>query len=149
MAANTTPVTFDSIAIGDVIPPFTVGETQETINNSALNIFEHESRPNLHTDEEFARKSLFAGTANSGATTMAYVTQTLEAWFPASSFYKGGRLLHKAIEPFRPGDTVTFAGKVVGKRQEGGKRLVDCEIRGVNQLGQLMGFSEATVVLDE
>ena len=89
------------------------------------------------------------GTANSGTATMAYVTQMLEARFPASAFYNGGRLLHKAIRPFRPGDTVTFSGTLTGKREENNRKIVDCDIQGHNKLGQLMGVSEATLVLSE
>ncbi len=146
---KTEPLTFNSIGVGQELPPFTIGETQETINASGLNIMDREPRPNLHTDEEFAKGSLFGGTANSGATTMAYVTQMLEARFPASAFYNGGRLLHKAIQPFRPGDTVTFAGKISSKREEKNRKVVECEVVGHNQLVQLMGVSEATLILDD
>lgn len=148
-AVNTEPLTFNSIDVGDELPPFTIGETQETINASGINIKQREPRPNLHTDEEFAKRSLFGGTANSGATTMAYVTQMLEARFPASAFYNGGRLLHKAIRPFRPGDIVTFTGRLTGKREEDSRKIVDCEVKAHNQLGQLIGVSEATLILDE
>ncbi len=144
MATNVRPVTFDSVAVGDELPPFTIGETQETIIASMQ---DEAVVPNIHTDPEFARDGLFAGTVNSGVTTMAYITQMLESWFPASTFYDGGRLLFKAIDPFRPGDTVTFKGKITGKRQEDDKKIVDCAIKGVNQVGALVGVAEATLVL--
>ncbi len=148
MATNVRPVTFDSLAVGDELPSFTIGETQETINRSAIASMQDEAVvPNIHTNPEFARDGLFAGTVNSGVTTMAYITQMLESWFPASTFYDGGRLLFKAIDPFRPGDTVTFEGKITGKRQENDKKIVDCEIKGVNQVGALVGVAEATLVL--
>lgn len=144
---NTEPLDFKSFAVGTELPPFTIGETQETINASGINIMDRPPRPNLHTDEEFAKRSLFGGTANSGATTMSYVNQMLEARFPAGAFYNGGRLLHKAVRPFRPGDTVTFTGTVTNKREEDNRKMVECEVKGYNQLGQLMGISEATVIL--
>jgi len=71
----------------------------------------------------------------------------LEQWFPASHFYDGGSLIFKAIDPFRPGDTVTFTGKIADKREEDGKKIVDCKIEGHNQLGKIMGVAEATLVL--
>ncbi len=143
-----TAITFDSITVGDELPPFEIGETQETIDNARMpEITARPPRPNIHTDPEFAKRGIFSGTVNGGVITMAYVTQMLEQWFPAGSFYDGGRLEFKAIQPFRPGDTVVFRAKVTGKRTQAGKKLVDCEVKGTNQLGQLMGFATATLSL--
>ena len=55
----------------------------------------------------------------------------------------------KAIDAFRPGDTVTFTGKITGKRVEGDRKIVECELRGVNQMDKLMGIAKATLILDE
>ena len=71
----------------------------------------------------------------------------LERWYPGAGFYNGGRLEFKAIQPFRPGDTVVFTGVVTGKRRANGRGLIDCEIKGTNQLGQLMGFATATLTV--
>ena len=71
----------------------------------------------------------------------------LDRWAPGSTLYGGGRLLFKAIKNFRLGDTVTYRGLVVDKLQEGDKGLVDFEVQGVNQLGALTGFAEATMVV--
>ncbi len=148
MIIRISPVTFDSIGVGDELPPLTISETQETINGARLPISEDEWIPqNIHTDPEFAKEGIFAGTVNAGITTMAYINQMLEQWFPASALYDGGRLLFKAIEPFRPGDTVTFTGTVTAKRQEGGRKVIECVIKGANQHGKLIGVAEATVVL--
>ncbi|GIT59414.1 MAG: hypothetical protein Ct9H300mP19_13620 [Dehalococcoidia bacterium] len=67
-----------------------------------------EERKNLHNDPDFAKKSLFGTTANAGVMTMAYVNQMIEACFPAESFYNGGTLTYKGINPFRDGDVVVF-----------------------------------------
>jgi acyl dehydratase len=148
MAIKTRHVTFESINVGDELPQFEISESQETINNARISISVDEDIPrNIHTDPEFAKTGLFAGTVNAGVTTMAYVTQMLEQWFPTEAFNNGGRLSFKAIDAFRPGDTVTFTGRITGKREEGARRLVDCEIQGVNQLGKLAGVAEATLVL--
>ena len=97
----------------------------------------------------FTKEGLFGTTVNAGVTTMSYVAQTLEQWFPAHSFYDGGSILFKAIDAFRPGDTVTFTGKITGKRVEGDRKIVECELRGVNQMDKLMGIAKATLILDE
>jgi hypothetical protein len=44
---------------------------------------------------------------------------------------------------------VTFTGKITGKRVEGDRKIVECELRGVNQMDKLMGIAEATLILDE
>ena len=102
---------------------------------------------NIHTDEEFARENIFGGTVNSGPATMSYVDQMLQLSFPLQSFYGGGRLLMRAIEPFRAGDTVTFQGEVTGKRIEAGQKLVECRVNGINQRGDLVSLSDAELVL--
>ena len=72
--------------------------------------------------------------------------------FTMGSFY-GGRLLLRAIEPFRPGDTVTFQGELTSLSEitttdaGGSQRLVECRIRGINQREDLVNLSEATLVL--
>ena len=150
MATSAKKVTFDSIEIDDQLPPFEIGETQESIDGARVAIDDvQEIRRNIHNDPEFAKEGLFGTTVNAGVTTISYVAQTLEQWFPAHTFYDGGSILFKAIDAFRPGDTVTFTGTVTGKRVEGDRKIVECEVRGVNQTGKLMGVAEAILVLDE
>jgi acyl dehydratase len=150
MATTAGKLTFDDIAPGDALTPFTIGETQETIDGARLSEGEDMEMPrNIHTDPEFAKEGMFGGTLNAGVTTMAYLNQMLEHWLPNGSLYGNGRLLFKAIEPFRPGDTVEFTGTVTGKRVEGGQKLVDCEIKGINQGGKLIGVAEATLAVSD
>lgn len=143
-------VAFDDINVGDEIPRFHIGETQETIDGVQDPAREVERPPrNIHNDSDFARSGIFSGTVNAGVTTMAYVVQMLECWFPPEAFYNGGAMTFKAIEPFRPGDDATFTGTITGKRIEHGRQFVDCEIQGTNQHGRLMGVAEVTVVLND
>ena len=81
-----------------------------------------------------------------GITIMGYLDAMLQRWAPDGTLYGGGRLLFKAIKNFRPGDTNTYRGTVTAKREDNGKRLVDIEITGANQLGLLTGVAEATFV---
>tara|TARA_B100000470_G_scaffold202184_1_gene174852 strand:- start:1071 stop:1547 length:477 start_codon:yes stop_codon:yes gene_type:complete len=147
---------FESINVGDELPPFEIGETQETMDAPS----EHsripqvkgmkppEERKNLHNDVDFAKKSLFGTTANAGVMTMAYVNQMIEACFPSEAFYNGGTLTYKGINPFKDGDEVVFTGEVVGKRSEKGKKFIDFAIKGVDKTGRLVGIAEATVAPD-
>ena len=44
-----------------------------------------------------------------------------------------------------PGDVITLSGKVTGKREEGGEKLIDLEVRCTNQNGQDTLQGHATV----
>jgi acyl dehydratase len=141
-------MTFDTVALGDPLAPLAVSESQEImIRKNDLRLAGKHRPSNIHTDEEFARKNIFAGVVNSGPATLSYVDQMLQRSFPLRAFYGGGRLLMRAITPFRGGDTVTFAGEVTGKRNENGKNMVDCRVRGTNQRGELVCLCDATMVL--
>ena len=107
---------------------------------------------NIHTDEEFARQNIFNGIVASGPAAMSYVDQMLQRSFPLSAFHHGGRLLMRAIEPFRVGDTVTLQGEVMAKQpalpSEGqGGGMVECRIKGINQRGGLVNLSDASLFL--
>ncbi len=149
MTSVNSKITFDSIGVGDELPSLEIGETQETIDGARNpdRLFEGPPK-NIHNDPDFAKRGLFGVTVNGGVTTMAYVAQMLEQWFPATALYNGGSLTYKGVGPFRPGDNVTFTGSVTAKRSEGGKNFVDLEIKGVDQTGRLVGIAEATVVPD-
>jgi acyl dehydratase len=141
-------LTFDAIAVGDQLAPLAISESQESINRkNDLRLAGKPSPSNIHTDEEFARQNIFGGTVNSGPATMSYVDQMLQRSFPLQAFYNGGRLLTRAITPFRAGDTVTFAGEVTNKRVEEGKQIAECQVKGINQRGELVCLSDATMVM--
>ena len=151
---------FDDIFGGDQLAALAISESQEIINNkSALRLAGESNDSNIHTDEEFARQNIFGGLVNSGPATMSYVDQMLQLSFPLQSFYAGGRLLIRAIEPFRVGDTVNFQGEITGKRQppptsplgKGGLKagVVECRVKGINQRGDLVALSDAALVLPE
>ena len=148
-AGTSSLVTFDSISVGDPLATLTVSESQEIINRKSEFRLAGTTGDgsNIHTDEEFARQNIFGGTVNSGPATMSYVDHMLELSFPLRAFYQGGRLLMRAIEPFRAGDTVTFQGEITGKRIEEGKKVVECRVKGLNQRGDLVSLSDAALVL--
>jgi acyl dehydratase len=148
--SGSVPLTFDSISAGHQLAVLAISESQETINRkNEFRLAGKTSTSNIHTDEEFARQNIFGSTVNSGPATMSYVDQMLQLSFPLRSFYDGGRLLMRAIEPFRPGDTVTFQGEITGKRVEEGKKVVECRVKGINQRGDLVCLSDATLVLPQ
>ena len=139
---------FASASIGDSLGELAITESQEIMDRkNDFRLAGRRNDSNIHTDEEFAKQNIFAGTTNSGPATMSYVDQMLELSFPASSFYSGGSLLMRAITPFRGGDTVTFQGEITGKREEGGKKMLECRVKGINQRGELVCLSDAVMAL--
>ncbi len=141
---------YDAIHVGDELPKLQKTESQETINN--YNALNRRGDPpptqgkNLHTDEEYAKQGIFAGTVNLGVVTCAYMMEALQLAFPTQNVLRSTFTM-RALEPFRPGDLVTFGGKVLAKREESGNRFVDAEISGVNQLGQTIATAKVTVPL--
>ena len=142
-------IDFSKVSVGDKLDELAITESQEIMNRkNDFRLAGRRSDSNIHTDEEFAKQNIFAGTTNSGPATMSYVDQMLELSFPIESFYAGGSLLMRAITPFRSGDTVTFQGEITGKREEGSKILLESRVKGINQRGDLVCLSDATLTLD-
>ena len=139
---------FDSIGLGDQLATLEVSESQEIINRkNEFRLAGTYHASNIHTDEEFARRNIFGGAVNSGPATMSYVDQMLARSFPLRAFYDGGRLLMRAITPFRCGDTVSFRGEVSSRREESRQGVVGCRVRGANQRGDLVCLADATMFL--
>jgi acyl dehydratase len=144
---------FDSAVEGTALAELSITESQDIINRrSAFRLAGRPNESNIHTDEEFARQNIFNGIVASGPAAMSYVDQMLQRSFPLSAFHHGGRLLMRAIEPFRVGDTVTLQGEVMAKQpalpSEGqGGGMVECRIKGINQRGDLVNLSDASLFL--
>ena len=143
-------LSFDEMSEGTQLAQMSISESQEIINRKSDFRLSGEPNPiNIHNNEEFARQNIFSGTVSSGPAAMSYLDQMLQRSFSLSAFYQGGQLLMRAIEPFRAGDTVTFQGEVTAKNAESAGRIVECRIKGINQRGDLVNLSDATLILSE
>jgi len=140
-------MSFDDISVGDQLATLTVAESQEIIiRKNDFRLAGNPMESNIHTDEEFAKQNIFGGMVNSGPTTMSYIDQMLQLSFPLEAIYVGGSLLMRAIEPFRTTDVVTFGGEITEKRLEDERKIVSCQVKGVNQRGDLVCLADATLV---
>jgi len=149
MVIKAATVTFESINVGDELPSIQKSETQEDIDNYlVLNERPERQFPtmNLHIDKEFSDTGIFTGTVNYGVATCAFITELLELAFPTKNISQSTFSM-RALEPIRANDVVTYTGKVLDKRVEDGKRLVDVEVAGTNQLGQTVAVAKATIPL--
>lgn len=147
MAIQAATVSYESIKVGDELPSIQKTETQETIDDYTRLIVNREAAAtgtNLHTDQRFADAGIFAGTVNYGVVTCAFMMELLQTAFPTPNLLKSTFEM-RALEPIRSGDTVTFTGKVLEKREEAGQHLVDVEVTGTNQLGQSVVAGKASI----
>jgi len=147
--ASSALLDFAGAAVGDSLAELAITESQEIMNRkNDFRLAGRRNDSNIHTDEEFAKRNIFAGTTNSGPATMSYVDQMLELSLPVSSFYSGSSLLMRAITPFRSGDTVTFQGEITGKSEEGGQKRLEVRVKGTNQRGELVSLSDGSFAFD-
>lgn len=131
---------------GVILPSLRVTEDHQTIvTYNQLRLAGRLMAGNIHTDEKFARANIFGGAVNAGPATVSYVEQMLRLSFPSSAFYSGGRLVVRAIEPFRAGDQVTLGGDVTGAREVENANLVTCAVRGINQNDALVCLADASL----
>jgi hypothetical protein len=154
-------VSFESVSVGDQLPILVKSETRERIerfdrpaaggspgldSHSTLTRSTGDSGPD--PDEEPTYPIVAEAAVTPGPALVAYVAELLEKAFPLTALLaRGSRLEVEAIRPVGDGDTITLSGQVVGKREEGGLRLVECEILVENQAGQLVARALAVVPL--
>lgn len=144
-AAEAAPEPLPQIAAADALPVLTKHETQEAIDRYAtLTRLRPRVGPNLHQDPEFARRTLFGGTANTGVASLAYCAEVLEkAYGPAALLRPGARVEYKGIRPVRAGERITLRGKIVERTAR--SHEVSLWLHG--RTGVLLGVGSGTVML--
>ena len=101
----------------------------------------------VHDIKEAADSAGLPGAYDYGCQRCCWMGHLLTNWVGDHGFVKK---MYVELRRFNVlGDTTWCKGKVTGKREENGKKIVDCKIEGHNQLGKIMGVAEATLVLQE
>jgi hypothetical protein len=144
-------VSFESVSVGDQLPILVKWETRETIERfialASAPFSGLEGSPELPAAEEAAPEGDTDGIAPPAAL-MTYVVELLEKAFPLTRILaQGSRLELEPLVPVRPEDTISLSGQIISKEEEGGLRLVECEIMIENQSGQTVGRAVAKVPL--
>ena len=125
-----------SYKVGDPLPPLTKNMTQEAINR-----FEQSGGakgPSQFTDLETARSTLgTASTVASGRMSLTFAIELLRRYFGAEVYNRGGMVDLRFLRPVRPGDSVTFTGKVTGTAKEADGNRVSVEVSATNQKGDV------------
>lgn len=120
--------------VGDELPPLTKTMTQE-----AINAFEKSggaTGPSQFTDLETAKSTLGTGsTVASGRMSLTFSIEMLRRYFGADVYNLGGMVDMRFLRPVRPGDSVTFTGKITATNKEADGTRVTVEINATNQKG--------------
>jgi acyl dehydratase len=131
--------------VGEAIPSVTKLESQEAIDQYAeLTRLRPRIGHSLHSDEGFAKRTIFGGTVNMGVATLAYCSEVLERAFgPAALLQPGAHLEFKGIRPVRAGDEITVGGRITERSAD----RAACSLSVENQSGTLVGIGTATLIL--
>jgi len=120
--------------VGDAVPSLS-----KTMSQEAINAFEASGGaegPSQFTDAETAKGVLgTTSTVASGRMSLTFSLELLRRFFGAEIFNRGGSVDLRFLRPVRPGDTVTFTGKVTALEKEANGTRVRCEISATNQKG--------------
>jgi acyl dehydratase len=134
--------TFDSVQIGDALPPLQL----PAVNRTTLALFAGASGDHnpIHIDTDMARRSGMPDVFAQGMLGMAWLGRVLTQWAPQS------RLRHfearfQGITHL--GNVMTCSGRVAAKTERNGERGVTIELQSSNQFGQTKTVGVAFVAL--
>ena len=132
--------------IGEEVGPLVKEMTQE-----AINLFEGssgETGPSQFTDEETAAQTLgTTGTVASGRMSLTFAIEMLRRYFGGDVFNRGGMVDLRFLRPVRPGDTITFTGKISEITAEVNGSRVSVDIQATNQNGDTTGVGKGSAVV--
>ena len=135
---------FDSISIGDDLPILAKSETKETIKVFAATV-----RPAPADDSAVPGRQegpSYGAVASSTSALVAYTGELLEKGFPVANIMAQGSHLHlEVVRQVSPGDTLVLSGRVIGKHEEKGRGVVECQVTIENQDGETVALAQATV----
>ena len=139
----TTAPKFDQVKVGDEIKPIVLPPISR--HQLALYCGGSGDHNPIHVDIDFAKKFGFKDVFAHGMLSMAFLGRIVTSWVPQSQVRALGTRFTSITWV---GDVITVSGKVTGKREEGGQKLVDLEVKCTNQNGQDTLQGNATVALN-
>lgn len=133
---------FEDIKVGDAIPPL----TKPAITHLQLALYAGAGADHnpIHVDEQAAKAGGLPGIIAHGMLPLGFLGQLLTLWVPQRQL-RG--LSARFVGMAFPGDVITCSGRIVGKREVAGEKLVDLEIAAQNQKGENLQLGKATVAL--
>jgi hydroxyacyl-ACP dehydratase HTD2-like protein with hotdog domain len=139
---RTAQIRWQDVKVGDELPGLaaTPSEIQLFFFSAATN-----NGHRIHYDLPYAQSEGLPGLLVQGPLQAALLARMLTDWVGPR-----GRVVRFQIQNRGnafPGQTLHFGGVVTAKREQDGRRLVDCEIAGRNADGQVLMPGHATVSL--
>ena len=135
-----------NIQIDDEVPSMVKEMTQD-----AINLFEGstgQGEPSQFTDEDAARETLgTSGTVASGRMSLTFAIEMLRKYFGSDVFNHSGVVDLRFLRPVRPGDTITFTGKVSDMSKEANGSKVTVDIQAQNQSGNITGVGKGSAIV--
>ena len=132
--------------VGVEISPLVKQMSQE-----AINLFEGSTGntgPSQFTDEETARETLgTSGTVASGRMSLTFAIEMLRRYFGSEVYNHTGFVDLRFLRPVRPGDQITFKGKITDITREANGSRVSVEIKVENQKGDTTGIGSGSAVV--
>ncbi|MCK8669767.1 FAS1-like dehydratase domain-containing protein [Rhodococcus sp. NPDC003382] len=99
----------------------------------------------IHWDSDYARSIGLPAAYDYGMMRDCWLTHFLTDWIGDDGWLES---MSSQMRKFNyMGDTHTFTGEVVGKRVEGDRHLIDIELRGTSQRGEVTCPATATIAL--
>ncbi|AYC32744.1 dehydratase [Pseudomonas cavernae] len=135
-------VTFDSVQVGDLLPPLALAP----INRTTLGLFAGASNDHnpLHIDIDYARKAGMNDVFAHGMLSMAYLGRLLTQWVDQRQLREFGV---RFIGITHLGHQITCTGKVVEKFEADGEQRIKVEIQTANQYGDVKILGDAVIAL--
>ncbi len=134
-------VRFEDIVVGDMLTPVSIEVTYKRICMNAASTWDWFPG---HHDPDYARSQGQRTIYLSTLFFHGFIDRGLNEWAGPDALIRRRKI--SMIQSIYPGQIATLSGKVVGKRQDGGRRLVDFELLVSSEDGPCVP-SEATVEL--
>lgn len=134
--------TFDTVAIGDHLPPLQL----PPVDRTTLALFAGASGDHnpMHIDTDVARRAGMPDVFAQGMLGMAWLGRLLTRWAPQSRL-RSFDARFQGITHL--GNAMCCTGRVVEKLEQAGERCVRIELQSANQFGQTKIVGEAIVAL--
>lgn len=134
---------FDELYMGYGLKPLSEKVTQDSINTYAKAADDFNP---MHVDPEFAKDTPFGTTIAHGMTSLAFASRLLEDNF-GKAWSEGGQLDVSFKSPLKPGDTATAKGKVINRKMDGDKKILEVSVFVENQDRDPIITGTATITL--
>ena len=137
-----TPPTFDTVSVGDVLPPLQL----PPVDRTTLALFAGASGDHnpIHIDTDVARRAGMPDVFAQGMLGMAWLGRVITRWAPQSRLRRFDARFQGITHL---GNAMHCSARVVEKLEQGGERCVRIELHSANQFGQTKIVGEALVAL--